>query len=136
MIVVKVIIIAAAAYLLGSISIAVLLSRFVKHEDVREKGSGNAGATNVARVYGFKFGLATLFGDVAKTLVAALIGFLLMGKPGISIACAACIIGHCWPVFFGFKGGKGVAVGAAIIGVVDWRVLIIALGVFLITVLI
>ena len=132
MLILKVIIIVVAAYLLGSVSIAVLLSKFVKHEDVRDKGSGNAGATNVARVYGMKFGLITLFGDVAKTLIAALIGHLLLKQPGVAIACAACIVGHCWPVFFGFKGGKGVAVGAAIIGVIDWRVLIIALSVFIV----
>ena len=80
MLILKVIIIVIASYLLGSISIAVLLSKSVKHEDVRKKGSGNAGATNVARVYGMKFGLITLFGDVAKTLVAALFGHLLLGK--------------------------------------------------------
>lgn len=122
------------AYLLGSINIAVLITKFIMKDDVRKKGSGNAGATNVARVFGMKLGVVTLLGDVAKTLIAALIGKFLFGDIGVVFACIGCLIGHCWPVFFDFKGGKGIAVGAAIIAVTDWRVLIISLSIFVILV--
>ncbi len=134
MFVLKTIIILIIAYLLGSINLAVIITKFVMKDDVREKGSGNAGATNVARVFGMKFGVVTLLGDVLKTLIATLVGNLLLGDVGITIACIGCLFGHCWPVFFGFKGGKGIAVGAAIIAVTDWRVLIFSLTVFVIVV--
>lgn len=134
MFVLKALIILIIAYLLGSINLAVIISKFVMKVDVREKGSGNAGATNVARVFGMKFGVITLLGDVVKTLLAALIGHLILGEVGITFSCVGCLFGHCWPVFFGFKGGKGIAVGAAIIGVTDWRVLIISLTIFVIVV--
>ena len=130
MLILKSIIILIAAYLLGSINLAVLITKFIMKDDVRKKGSGNAGATNVARIFGLKFGVITLIGDVIKTIVAAIIGNLIMGDVGETIACVGCLFGHCWPVFFGFKGGKGIAVGAAIIGVIDWRVLLVALTVF------
>lgn len=132
MFVVKCFIVLVEAYLFGSVNLAVLITKFVMKDDVRKKGSGNAGATNVARVFGMKLGVITLLGDVAKTLVAAFIGQLLLNEIGIVLACVGCLIGHCWPVFFGFKGGKGIAVGAAIIAVTDWRVLIISLSIFVI----
>ena len=136
MTVLKIIIIIAVSYLLGSINSGVLVSRLFKNDDVRTKGSGNAGATNVARVYGFKYGLVTLGGDVLKAIISGILGKLLFGDPGQVIACAACMIGHAWPVFFEFKGGKGVSVGAGIIAVLDWRVLVIAVSIFLVVVLI
>jgi glycerol-3-phosphate acyltransferase PlsY len=136
MIVLKVIIILVEAYLFGSINSGVLVSRLLKNDDVRTKGSGNAGATNVARVYGFGFGLLTLLGDVMKTVIAALIGKWIMGDVGQTIACVGCLIGHAWPVFFQFKGGKAVSVGAGIIAVLDWRVLVLAVSLFLIIVVI
>lgn len=128
----KIIIIIVAAYLLGSTNIAVVITKYIMKDDVRQKGSGNAGATNVARVFGMRFGIITLLGDVLKTVIAVIIGWLILGRLGITIACAACFAGHCWPVFFGFKGGKGVAVGAVIIASLDWRVLLISLGMFIV----
>ena len=121
---------AVIGYLIGSISIAVLLCRLLKHEDVREKGSHNAGSTNVARVYGLKIGLLVFVGDFAKMALAIGIGWLLMGKTGQAAASIGCLIGHCWPIFFGFKGGKGVAVSAAIACFIDWRLLICLLIIF------
>ncbi len=126
----KYILSAVIAYLLGSISIAIVVSRIKLGGDVREHGSGNAGATNVARVYGMKAGLMTLFGDMAKTAVSGLIGWLLAGENGLAIACFFCLAGHCWPVYFGFKGGKGVSVAACIALLFDWRFLLILLAVF------
>ena len=79
-----------------------------------KKGSGNAGATNMARVYGMKAGIATFMLDAVKTAAAMLIGAAIGGEAGKALAGAACIVGHCWPVYFSFRGGKGVSVGAAL----------------------
>lgn len=129
------ILIVAVSYLLGSISFSVILTKVKYKQDVRTQGSGNAGATNVARVFGMKAGLFTLFGDMAKTAIAMGFGSLLMGDVGLALAGAACVIGHCWPVFFNFRGGKGVSVGAALGLMVDWRVILIMVIVFFVVVL-
>ena len=126
----KYIIILAAGYLLGSISSAVLLSRFFYHADVRTLGSGNAGATNAARVYGMGMGLATLACDGLKTAVAMYLGLWLGGETGFALAGAACMVGHCWPVFFRFRGGKGISVGAIMSLLIDWRVAVGLIVVF------
>ena len=121
---------AVLGYLLGSVSFSVLLSKRHFHTDVRTQGSGNAGATNVARVFGMRAGVVTLLCDMAKTAAAMGVGQLLCGDVGLALAGGACLIGHCWPVFFGFRGGKGVSVGAAIGLLIDWRVLLIIVAVF------
>ncbi len=119
-------------YLLGSVSVAIVLTRR-KGGDVRDQGSGNAGATNVARVYGIWVGLATLVGDGVKTALAMLVlGRFLAGMPGMVAAAFGCLLGHCFPLYFGFRGGKAVSVGAAIGLCLDWRLFLILLGVFLI----
>lgn len=117
-------------YLFGSVSIAVILTRSHYGGDVRTQGSGNAGATNVARVFGLKAGLVTLLGDMAKTALSALFGWLLAGPDGLALACTACIVGHCFPVFFGFRGGKGVSVGACIALLLDPRMFLLLLALF------
>ena len=118
------IIIVLVSYLLGSVSSSVLLSRRLYHTDIREHGSGNAGATNAARVFGMGMGLITLGCDGLKTALSMLFGMWLGGELGFALAGAACVIGHCWPVFFHFRGGKGVSVGAILALLVDWRVFI------------
>ena len=105
---------AVIAYLLGSVCASIPLSKRCMGEDIRQKGSGNAGATNAARVYGLKAGLVTLALDMAKTVAAMLIGKALAGVTGEAISGAVCILGHCFPLYFGFRGGKGVSVGAAL----------------------
>lgn len=114
-------IIALVAYLLGSISASIVLSKWVFRTDVRKQGSGNAGATNVARNFGMKAGVATLLGDMLKTVVAMGIGVLLGGELGKAVAGIACLLGHFFPVFFGFKGGKGISVGAVVAAFVGWQ---------------
>ena len=94
---------AAAGYLLGSVSASVLLSKLAFRRDVRAEGSGNAGATNVARVFGMWAGIATLLADVGKTVLAILLGQWLAGDMGLCIAGIACILGHCWPMYFHFR---------------------------------
>lgn len=123
-------IIFAAAYLLGSVCASIPISKNVYGGDVRNYGSGNAGATNMARVYGIKTGLLTLVCDMAKTFVSVLLGQYLAGDTGVALAGAGCIIGHCFPAFFGFKGGKGVSVGAALAIVNGWQVLVITMAIF------
>lgn len=121
---------ALAGYLFGSISTSVLITKGMYKVDVRTKGSGNAGATNVARVFGMSAGLLTFLCDGLKTIASAVVGHLLAGQEGVAVAAAACVIGHCWPVFFGFRGGKGVSVGAIIALIVDWKVLLLLAIVF------
>ena len=130
-------------YVLGSCSASVIVSKLVYRGDVRKYGSGNAGATNMARVYGWKGGLVVLLGDVGKALIAMCICFYLgllgdkantHGVDYMCIAGAACMFGHSFPVFFGFKGGKCVTVGAALALAIDWRVFLISISVFIIVV--
>lgn len=113
--------IAVIAYLLGSVNSAVLLTRDALGSDVRKHGSGNAGATNVARVFGLMPGIVTLAGDMLKAALSGLAGKLLGGETGLAVACLACMLGHCWPLFFGFRGGKGVSVAGCLALVLDWR---------------
>ena len=126
----KLFVCAVCAYLIGSFCASIPLSRKVFGDDVRRHGSGNAGATNMARVYGMKAGLATLALDMLKTIAAMLIGKYLGGTAGMAIAGAFCIIGHCFPLYFGFRGGKGVSVSGCIALLLDWRMFLIIVAVF------
>ena len=105
------------SYLLGSISCALIISRALGLGDPRQAGSGNAGATNVLRLSGKKVAVAVLAGDFAKGLIAILIAQHLLGVYGLMLGfCGlAAVVGHIFPIFFGFKGGKGVATAAAVI---------------------
>lgn len=100
--------IAIISYLLGNISFAYILGKIFTKKDVRDFGSGNAGATNAIRAFGKKIGSMVFVGDVLKGVIAVLIGKTL-GETGMYLAGALVIIGHNWPVFLNFKGGKGVA---------------------------
>ena len=124
---------AVIAYVLGSLSFSIILSRRLFGADVRSEGSGNAGATNMARSFGKKAGAFTLAGDVIKASAAMLIGKWLAGRWGVVISGLSCLIGHCWPVFFGFKGGKGVSVGLAIAFAAGLPTGFCALAAFLVT---
>ena len=110
--VLKYAIVIAAGYLLGSLSASVLLSRLGWGRDVRKHGSGNAGATNMARVFGLGAGFATLAGDMLKAAAATYLGMRLLGDAGIAAGGVACMLGHCFPVFHEFHGGKGISVGS------------------------
>ena len=129
--VLKYLLVIVCGYLIGSLSMSIIVSRTVMGEDVRQKGSGNAGATNMARVFGMKAGVFTLIGDMAKAGLTMLIGWLLLRDGGLAAGGMACIVGHCFPVYYGFKGGKGVSVGAAVALALDWRVFAAAIAVFL-----
>lgn len=135
MTILKILIVAAAAYLLGSVSFSIVLSKLTLGGDVREKGSGNAGATNMARTYGWAAGLITLGGDILKAMGAMLLGKWLLGDAGLALAGCCATVGHCFPVFYGFKGGKGVSTLAAVAIMIDWRVVALGLAVFLLVAL-
>ncbi len=105
----KLILAAIIAYLIGNISFSLLIGKLFFKKDVRNYGSGNAGTTNMIRAFGAKIGVITFIGDALKGMLAAYIGKLLGGMDGCYIAGIMVIVGHNWPVFMKFKGGKGVA---------------------------
>lgn len=128
------IIIAIIAYAIGSISFSVILSKKMAGFDVREKGSGNAGSTNVLRTVGKKAAILTLICDILKGVVSILIAILIGNIVGdidkallVQIASIAVVIGHTFPIFFGFKGGKGVATSLGVLLMVNWQIGLICL---------
>ena len=122
---------AAAAYLIGSINSSILISRIVSGKDIRESGSGNAGATNMLRTMGKKYAVITLVIDILKGVAAVLAARLTagIGMPEYAayVAGVCVVLGHNFPVFFGFKGGKGVATSLGVVLVLDWQVGVIVL---------
>ena len=112
---VKYILIGIIAYLLGSISSGIIVSKITGGPDLRKVGSGNTGASNALRSMGTMSGLAVFLGDYAKAALACGIGWWISGKlEGAMLAGLCVVIGHNWPVFFQFRGGKGVASSVAV----------------------
>ena len=103
------VLVGAVAYLLGSISTGLLVARLNHGPNLREVGSKNTGASNVLRTMGLKSGLITFVGDCGKAALACGIGYWTLGQYGAMLAGLMVILGHNWPVFFQFRGGKGVA---------------------------
>lgn len=104
-----------AAYLVGSLSPSVMLGRLVRGVDVRQHGSGNAGATNAFRVLGVKLGIAVLLLDVLKGFAPVAVARLLVGPSEIVLVGLAAMAGHNWSLFLRGRGGKGVATGAGVL---------------------
>ncbi len=141
-----------AAYLLGSMNWAIILTRLFSGQDIRKVGSGNAGATNVLRSQGVVVAVLTLIGDIGKGILAAFLGGWIMSwvqlAPGDApmitheslilmgryIAGVFVVVGHLYPIFHGFRGGKGVAATAGVLFVLDWRMALMCVGLFLLTV--
>lgn len=122
-------------YLLGSISTGVILSRVFGHKDIRSQGSGNSGTTNMLRVMGKKFALLTFVGDLLKGIIAVLIGKALLGtQAGEIVGAFGAILGHNFPLYFGFKGGKGIATSFGCLLIVFPLQTLCAFGVFLLLV--
>ena len=136
---------AAIGYLLGGVNWAIILTRIVQRRDIRDQGSGNAGMTNVLRSVGKLPALLTFVGDFLKCVIAVLLSQLIMNwmfmGPDVLlsaghaptgellryaryIAGASCVVGHIFPVYYGFKGGKGIVSAAAMIALTDWRVFV------------
>lgn len=127
------------AYLLGSLNFGIILSKLLYNEDIRDSGSGNAGSTNMLRTYGKKAAFMTLACDMLKGGVAAALGSFILGTDhpidGAAIAGLFVVIGHMFPCFFGFKGGKGVATTAMVMLVTRPMIFSIILIAFLIIVI-
>jgi glycerol-3-phosphate acyltransferase PlsY len=131
---------AVIGYLMGSINSSIMVVRLLKHEDVRKFGSGNAGLTNTLRCFGKLCALLTLIGDLGKGVVAVLLSrdLIAQGIMGSEydvyfigyVAGMTAILGHVFPLYYGFKGGKGVLVGVSVFLVLDWRVFCILIGIF------
>ena len=131
------ILVVVLAYLLGSLSFAVIVSKAMGMADPRSYGSGNPGATNVLRSGKKKAAVLTLLGDALKGLVAVLLAKYFLDAGSISEATVAWValavlIGHMWPVFFGFKGGKGVATAVGVLFALSWPVALICTLVWLV----
>ncbi|MBQ7203922.1 MAG: glycerol-3-phosphate 1-O-acyltransferase PlsY [Eubacterium sp.] len=132
---------AVISYLIGSLNSSIIVSRFIKKDDIRQSGSGNAGATNMVRTYGKFWGVLAFVLDFLKVIIAYLIVWLIFSnvEPAIFekyvyffkvITGFFCFIGHIYPCFFGFKGGKGITVCAALVCILDWRLFIIGAALF------
>lgn len=132
------------AYLLGSISTSIIITKIVaKNADIRKMGSGNAGFTNVLRSVGKLPAILTFVGDFIKCVLAIVSAWLIFStievdditkkelvKYAAYLAGICCILGHLYPCYFGFKGGKGVVTTAAMMVLIDWRVFLIILAIF------
>lgn len=149
---------AAVAYLLGSLNFAIIVTRLMTKSDIRKYGSGNAGATNVLRSQGKVPAVLTTLGDLAKSIVAVIAGRYIVlgiaGMPNELLSSAApyeqefyglagaylaglfCIVGHLYPLYFGFRGGKGVLTTLGMMLILDWRVALLSLALFIIVVII
>ena len=128
------IIVGIVAYLIGSISFSVIISKKMAGFDVREKGSGNAGATNMLRSVGKKAAILTLLGDALKGVVAILFAIIVgaIAKSAdksllVQIAGILVVVGHTFPIFFGFKGGKVVATSLGVLLMTNWKIGLICL---------
>lgn len=151
--VIKFALVVLVSYLLGSLNFSIIFSKGVVKKDIRESGSGNAGATNMLRTYGKKFALLTMLGDIIKVAIAIIIAFLIFGSPVKYLFASPtdptelqqimfykqfagffCVVGHIFPVFFKFKGGKGVAACTGMVIMVDWRIALILFVIFVIIV--
>ena len=128
------VIMALIAYLIGSINFSVIISKKMAGFDVREKGSGNAGSTNVLRTVGKKAAIITLICDILKGIVSICIALIIskIAKEQsasilVELAALFVVVGHTFPIFFDFKGGKGVATSLGVILVINWKIGLICL---------
>ena len=128
--------VAAASYFLGCFNGAVIVSKYILRDDVRNHGSGNAGLTNFYRTFGGPLTFIVILCDMLKAVLSVLLGVWLLGgvftpEFGKYWAALFCLLGHMFPCMFGFKGGKGILSGGAIALMVDWRVALVVWGGFL-----
>lgn len=132
----SIIIVAIISYLIGSIMFSVIFTKKIAGFDVRTRGSGNAGSTNVLRTAGKKVAIITLICDILKGVVAVLIGYIVGKLTKASVetsqmliltAGVMVVLGHTFPIFFKFKGGKGVATSLGVLLMINWRIGLICL---------
>lgn len=126
------------SYFLGCLNGAVITSHFVIRDDVRSHGSGNAGLTNFYRTYGARYALLVILLDMGKTAAAVEIGGYMFGQLyndwvlGALLGGAGAVVGHIFPVFYGFKGGKGILSGGMLLILLDWRIALVGWSLFII----
>lgn len=127
---------ALIAYLIGSINSSILVGKLWHNVDIRQHGSGNAGATNTLRTLGKSAALVVLIGDILKGVISIIIARMLGGDLTVFMAGFACVLGHNFPIYFGFKGGKGILTSTAIIFMIDWKIglLLLIIGIIIIAV--
>lgn len=126
-----------AAYLIGSLSFGLMAGKLLRGIDIRQYGSGNTGSTNIQRTLGTLPAIIVLLLDVGKGLAAVLLARALTGAPGVEmLAGVLSVLGHNWPLFHRFKGGRGIATSIGVLMGLSWQVLIIAVavGMFIIAV--
>lgn len=126
-----------AAYLIGSLSFGLMAGKLLRGIDIRQYGSGNTGSTNIQRTLGTVPAIIVLLLDVGKGLAAVLLARALTGAPGVEmLAGVLSVLGHNWPLFHRFKGGRGIATSIGVLMGLSWQVLIIAVavGMFIIAV--
>lgn len=132
----SIIIVAIISYLIGSIMFSVIFTKKIAGFDVRTRGSGNAGSTNVLRTAGKKVAIITLICDILKGVVAVLIGYIVGKLTKASVetsqmliltAGVMVVLGHTFPIFFKFKGGKGVATSLGVLLMINWKIGLICL---------
>jgi len=123
------------AYLIGSISPSTLLAKASGH-DIKKEGSGNAGTTNTLRVLGKKAAIITLIVDIGKGILAVQLAYMISGPDAAMVAALAAFVGHVWPIYFRFQGGKGVAVAFGVILRLNWQIALLMAGILVVVVLI
>lgn len=117
-------------YFIGSFNFAIITSKRLYHDDIRKYGSKNAGLTNMYRVYGKKGAIYTLIGDSLKGMICAVIGYVFLGYTGAYAASFFCIIGHMFPIYYKFQGGKGVLTAAGALLLLDPPIFLILFAIF------
>ena len=131
---------AIVAYLCGCFNGAVIVSKYILRDDVRNHGSGNAGLTNFYRTFGGPLTFVVILCDVLKAVIAVMIGAWIFGMWGGAVlgkywAALWCLLGHMFPCMFGFKGGKGILSGGTVALMIDWRIALVVWGGFLVLVI-
>lgn len=130
--------VAAGSYLAGCCNGAIITSALFYHDDIRKHGSGNAGLTNFYRTYGGKFALGVILVDMLKAFVAVKLGSIVFGYylgaqlEGEYFSALFCVIGHIFPAFYSFRGGKGILCSGTLLLLLDWRIAAVGWGLFLI----
>ena len=142
--IVKIILVLIIGYLLGSLNTSIIVSKFYG-TDIRKHGSGNAGMTNTFRTLGKTAAVLVIVGDILKGVISYLVGNIIINTLTSSVSLSfvgiggmlggiATIVGHNWPIFFGFKGGKGVLTSFSVVMMMDWKLGLILLGLFIVIV--
>lgn len=142
--IVKIILVLIIGYLLGSLNTSIIVSKFYG-TDIRKHGSGNAGMTNTLRTLGKTAAVLVIVGDILKGVISYLIGNIILNTVSSSASLSfigiggmlggiAAIAGHNWPIYFGFKGGKGILTSFSVVMMMDWKLGLILLAIFIVIV--